>query len=172
MAVPPVDRFSFRRVCGAFPTGVTVVTCRAPDGEMHGMTANSFLSVSLDPLLMLVSIARQATMAQVLEASSSFAVSILAEGQADISNHFAGRSPGLAGTPLTTVAAAPEAEVVSGAAAWMVLDKTTVVDAGDHRLFLGAPTVIETSLSAPLVFHGGRYHELREGFDAHLLAFL
>ncbi|GAA1610858.1 flavin reductase family protein [Kribbella sancticallisti] len=136
------------------------------------MTANSFLSVSLDPLLMLVSIAQQATMCQVLEASSSFAVSILAEGQADISNHFAGRRPGLPGTPLATVAAAPEAQVVTGAAAWMVLDKTAMIDAGDHRLFLGAPTVIEASQSAPLVFHGGRYHELREGFDAHLLAFL
>ncbi len=172
ITMPPVEMLSFRRVCGAFPTGVTVVTCPRPDGGVHGMTANSFLSVSLDPLLMLVSVDRGAAMCQAMDIAAGFAVSILAEGQSDVSNHFAGRRVDLSGPLFTSVDESPWANVVTGAAGWMVLDKHQALDVGDHRLFVGAPTAVASSFRAPLVFHGGRYHALHNGFETYLPPFL
>ena len=84
----PIDAASFRRIIGNFATGVTVVTT-ANDGMLHGLTANSFTSVSLDPLLVLVCVDKVAHGHAELLRCTSFGVNVLAAEQKEISNLFA-----------------------------------------------------------------------------------
>ncbi|MCP4384248.1 MAG: flavin reductase family protein [Hyphomicrobiales bacterium] len=84
-----IDPAHFRRVMSRFATGVTVITVAA-DGEPQGMTANAFMSGSLDPPLGVVSVARRARMHGYLSNATRFAVNILAAEQTDLANHFAG----------------------------------------------------------------------------------
>lgn len=82
---------AFRRALGTFTTGVTVITARSADGVRVGVTANSFSSVSLDPPLVLWSLAKTAHSMPVFQTAEYFAIHILAAGQQDLSNHFASR---------------------------------------------------------------------------------
>ena len=81
----------FRKAMGAFATGVTIITVDL-GGEVHGMTANAFVSVSLAPPLVLVSVDNRAYMHRVLPETKRYGVSVLAEDQEILSNHFAGRT--------------------------------------------------------------------------------
>src|SRR5438876_11429781 len=90
MADGGVDPKSFRNALGRFATGVTVVTTVAPDG-VHGMTANAFTSVSLDPPLVLVPVAKQARTHEYLSQARRFGVSILSAEQEPSAWHLAGR---------------------------------------------------------------------------------
>jgi flavin reductase (DIM6/NTAB) family NADH-FMN oxidoreductase RutF len=87
-----VDPVALRRALGTFVTGVTVITTRDADGTPRGMTANSFTSVSLDPPLLLVCVGKGAHSFAAFNASSSFAVNLLHEGQTDVSNLFASKA--------------------------------------------------------------------------------
>ena len=93
-----VDPRLFRRVMGCFTTGVTVITVGDGD-EIRGMTANAFMSGSLEPPLCIVSIAKRARLHGMMMTGEHFGVSVLAETQIDISEHFAGRP-----NPIVTVA--------------------------------------------------------------------
>ena len=107
------DSRELRRTLGTFVTGVTVVTTIDEEGKFHGVTANSFSSVSLDPPLVLWSQAVKAQSHPVFFKTERFAVNILAEDQIDLSNRFAKSSPekfaglkvdiGLGGVPLLSV---------------------------------------------------------------------
>ena len=81
----------FRNAMGAFASGVVVITTRTADGEAHAMTANAFMSGSLEPPLVVISVALTAKMHAHLAAGADFGVSVLAAGQERDSNHFAGR---------------------------------------------------------------------------------
>ena len=83
--------YALRDAFGAFMTGVTVVTAYSPAGKPLGFTANSFTSVSLDPPLLLVCLARRSANYAALTSAVGFAVNILAEGQRDIARTFAGK---------------------------------------------------------------------------------
>src|ERR1700694_1724072 len=85
-----IDPAHFRRVMGSFATGVTVILAEVR-GETRGMTANAFMSGSLDPPLCVVSIAKRAHMHGHLAAAQRFSVNVLAAGQEDFATHFAGR---------------------------------------------------------------------------------
>src|SRR5262245_58833629 len=80
----------FRRVMGRFSTGVTGITTET-EGAVRGMTANAFMSGSLTPPLCIISVAKKSRMHQALESSGHFGVSMLAQGQEEISRHFAGQ---------------------------------------------------------------------------------
>jgi flavin reductase (DIM6/NTAB) family NADH-FMN oxidoreductase RutF len=82
---------AFRRTLGMFATGVTVLTTRTQE-QVHGMTANAFMSVSLRPPLVLVSVDRRARMSNLLHEGTRFGVNVLAADQAALSDHFARRS--------------------------------------------------------------------------------
>src|ERR687896_2470927 len=82
---------AFRRTLGMFATGVTVLTTRTGE-TVHGMTANAFMSVSLRPPLVLVSVDRRARMSHLLHEGVRFGVNVLAAGQESLSDHFAGRA--------------------------------------------------------------------------------
>src|SRR5262245_28921418 len=85
-----MDAARFRQLCGRFATGVVVITATDPDGADHGMTANSFTSVSLEPPLVSINIERAANFHAVISAAGRFAINILESGQEAVSRHFAG----------------------------------------------------------------------------------
>jgi flavin reductase (DIM6/NTAB) family NADH-FMN oxidoreductase RutF len=150
------DRHDFRKALGQFSTGVTVVTTRGIDGRRVGMTANSFSSVSLDPPLVLWSLARQAPSLADFTAASHFAINVLAAHQHHLSRRFSTPladkfggvdcSEGTAGVPL-----------IDGAIARFVCRNVRQHDGGDHLIFIGEVERYERFEGAPLVFHAGRY---------------
>ena len=83
--------FAFRRTLGMFATGVTIITTQSGD-QVHGMTANAFMSVSLRPPLVLISVDKRAKMNSLLREGVRFGVNVLAEDQRELSDHFAGRT--------------------------------------------------------------------------------
>jgi flavin reductase (DIM6/NTAB) family NADH-FMN oxidoreductase RutF len=91
MPTPSLSSSEFRKALGHFTTGVTVVTVEREPGKIHGMTANSFTSVSLDPMLILVCVDHRAKMLPLLEKKKHFGVSVLKAGQEAISEYFAKR---------------------------------------------------------------------------------
>ncbi|MDR5684038.1 MAG: flavin reductase family protein [Armatimonadota bacterium] len=161
-----VDAAEFRRVMGLFATGVTVVTAHGADG-VHGMTANAVMSVSLDPLLVCVSIDRRARMNDFLQRAGGFALNILTDEQQALSQYFAGawpheRPPEYRFEPWV---GGPRLVGVLAAVGCAVHD---VLPGGDHRLFLGRVLALHRSPGrlSPLLFFGGRYHRLRQAETA------
>ncbi len=159
--LPPVDPKEFRRVMGLFATGVTVVTA-ATEAGVHGMTANAVMSVSLDPLLVCVSVDRRARLNAFLDASGGFAINILADDQQALSQFFAGLWQGA--PPVYRVETWIGGPRLSGSLASIGCAVHAVLDGGDHRLFVGRVLAVHRSEGqlSPLVFFGGRYHRLAE----------
>jgi flavin reductase (DIM6/NTAB) family NADH-FMN oxidoreductase RutF len=159
----PTSR-QFRDSVGMFATGITVLTARA-DGSGHGMTANAFASVSLDPLLVLVCVERDAVMHKVLQEVGRFAVSVLAGDQEDLARYFSdpGRPKSMAQfLPLPwrpgPVTGAP---LLDGALAWLECDVEAAYDGGDHTVFLGRVLSVERGARRdPLLHYGGEYRRL------------
>lgn len=147
------DQRRFRDALGSFATGVTVVTTRAGD-RVHGMTANGFMSVSLDPALVVVSVARMATMHDLLHGTRRYAVSVLAAGQERVSRHFAGRPQDEHEIEFGEIEGAA---LVEGALAHVVADIVDAHPAGDHTLFIGEVRHFAYRSGEPLVFHSGTY---------------
>ncbi|MEM5338314.1 flavin reductase family protein [Paraburkholderia azotifigens] len=150
------DIANFRRALGAFVTGVTVVTTIQPDGSPRGFTANSFTSVSLDPPLILVCIAKTASSYQVFSQTRHFAVSVLAEDQKSVSGVFASK----AADKFEQVAwqkRATGAPVIDNAAASFDCTTHEVVDAGDHIILIGRVVDFVHTSSSPLGYCRGAY---------------
>ncbi len=150
------DAKALRQVLGAFVTGVTVITTLDADGKPHGLTANSFSSVSLDPPLILWSQSLTSPSHPVFREAERFVVNILADDQVEISNRFArgggdkfagcDTRPGIGGVPL-----------IAGCAAYLECRRIDSFPGGDHVVFLGRVERIERIERQPLVFGGGRY---------------
>jgi flavin reductase (DIM6/NTAB) family NADH-FMN oxidoreductase RutF len=87
---PPFDSAQFRRVMSQFVTGVTIVTSRDGD-DIHGMTCNSFCSISLSPFTVMVSLSKNTRTERLVERGRAFAVNVLSQAQAELSSRFAGR---------------------------------------------------------------------------------
>ncbi len=152
MPLPPHE---FRQTLGRFASGVTIITA-AHAGEQRGMTANAFVSVSLSPPLILVSVDKQASMHAVLEEVTRFGVSVLSVSQRHLSDHFAGR-PQEVTVPWFDHQGLP---LIAGAVAQLVCRKNSSVDAGDHTLFVGEVEYSRYTDDDPLVYFRGEYHEL------------
>ena len=152
----------FRQVMGSFATGITVVTTMDKNGNPYGLTVNSFTSVSLDPLLVLVCLDNKLSGLQFFKDSKHFGVSMLSESQEDLSRMFAKKDSvrpasiyfeGKLGIPL-----------LRDSLAIMECETTAIYPGGDHLIFLGhvhAAEVLEGSL--PLLYYRGRYQRLRAG---------
>ncbi|MFI0350261.1 flavin reductase [Actinomadura sp. 9N407] len=157
-----VDAQTFRAVLGQWPTGVAVVTTTAGD-RRHGMTASSFSSVSLDPPLVLVCLARDIHTHELIERSGVFAVSFLGKDQAAVGHRFAGRDPGdrFAGQPWTP--APTGAPVLGGALAWLDCRVAHAYPGGDHTIFVGEVLAAEVCRrTAPLLFHSRAWGQLAD----------
>ncbi len=153
------DSLDFRRTLGRFATGVTVVTMVAPDGEAYGITINAFMSVSLDPPLIAVSLDRSARAYETMAASERFAVSVLGEHQMAVSDRFAGRPVLHDPEPFEEFAGFP---VVPGAIAHIVCRMHASFEAGDHTIFVGRVEALRTAPGDPLIFERGRYTQLED----------
>ncbi len=148
---------AFRRTLGMFATGVTVLTTRVGE-QVHGMTANAFMSVSLRPPLVLVSIDRRARMGAQLHQGTRFGVSVLEAKQTGLSDRFAGRVAD--DLPEATFELVHETPLVEGALAHLVARVVRSYWGGDHSLFLGQVEFARYGEGRPLLFHGGRYERL------------
>ena len=164
MPSDPTSR-EFRDSVGMFTTGITVVTA-VSERFGHGMTANAFASVSLDPLLVLVCVVKDALMHKVLDETGRFAVSVLAADQEDLARYFsdAGRPAGMA--QFLPVAWHPGpvtgAPLLDGALAYLECDVEAANDGGDHTVFLGRVRWVERANAdgEPLLYFGGHYRRL------------
>lgn len=152
-----MDDKAFRRAMGKFATGVTVITT-CLQGEVHGMTANAFVSVSLDPRLILVSISKNAKMLETMKESGAFAVSVLSQEQKEMSVYFAGQAQERREIEFTWVNDMP---VLPNSLAALVCDVYDAHAAGDHTLFIGKVNHITTHELEPLLFFGGNYRMLQ-----------
>jgi len=153
---PAIDLALLRRVMGSFATGVTVIVAEA-NGEIHGMTANAFMSGSLEPPLCVVSIAKRAHMHDHLSAAGKFSVNILSVAQEELALHFAGRPTG--GTP-PTFQHRDGVPLLAGVASQLTATTASTHDCGDHTLFVGAIHWVTATSRTPLVYHAGRFASL------------
>jgi flavin reductase (DIM6/NTAB) family NADH-FMN oxidoreductase RutF len=156
--VPAIDQKRFRNVLGRFATGVTVITTQDGD-RVHGMTANAFISVSLDPPLVLVSLDNRCNMHRMLPSTGRFGISVLAEDQAHLSSHFAGRPIEGLEVSFVTREGVP---VLDRGLAYLVAHVVDTHPAGDHTLYIGHVDHFESRDGRPLLFYGGKYHQLLE----------
>jgi flavin reductase (DIM6/NTAB) family NADH-FMN oxidoreductase RutF len=158
-AAAMIDPIAFRNACGSFATGVTLITTRQ-GGVDHGMTANAFMSISLDPPLVAISIAKTAKMLDFIKASGRFAVSILPQGSEDIAMHFAGRPKGGVDATLRDV---DELPVARQACAVFCTHVDQEIDAGDHVIFVGRVSIMDVMPAlGPVIFHKGKFGHLAD----------
>lgn len=147
----------FRRVVGSFATGVTIITTTAPNGEPIGLTANSFNSVSLDPPLVLFSLARKLYSHSAFEASRHFSISVLHEGQLELAKQFA-VAFGEKWKDVEFEMGDFGCRLISQAAATLECEKYASYDGGDHIIYVGRVLKIKAdSARAPLVFWRGKF---------------
>jgi len=155
-APAPLDPRALRDAFGCFMTGVTVVTTHDAAGKPLGFTANSFSSVSLDPPLLLVSIANSSVNLASFASGGGFAVNILSETQKDISASFARPSEdrfasvywrrGPVGSPL-----------IAAVSAWFDCTLEQAIPAGDHTILIGRIGGFEATAHPGLGYHRGAY---------------
>ncbi len=155
-----LDPAEFRKAMGCFATGVTIITLDL-DGEVHGMTANAFASVSLDPLLVLVCVDHTARTHAHLHAKKRFGVNILAENQRAISQYYA--------RPARTHDSAEEdagalfdrtakgTPMLHAALAYLECRLQSAEDAGDHTIFIAEVEDVVVRKGDPLLFFHGQY---------------
>jgi flavin reductase (DIM6/NTAB) family NADH-FMN oxidoreductase RutF len=153
-----MDDRQFRNAMGKFATGVTVVATEV-DGNVHGMTANAFMSVSLNPNLVVISVGEKARILEKIKQSKSFSVNILAADQQEHSMIFAGQLKDHREVTFDHLDGKP---VLPGAIAQIACDVTAEHIEGDHTLFIGKVTAIELTDAEPLIYYSGKYRALAE----------
>jgi len=155
----PIDGDLFRSVLGRFASGITVITTRDAQDRDHGMTASAFSSLSLDPPLILVCIANDATMAPVLAAVDTFAVNVLTDTQEALSRRFAGKvddrfaGVGFSRSDLGNV-------ILDDVLCWMQCRVHARYPAGDHVLIVGSVESADVRDARPLLYYRGGYAQL------------
>lgn len=155
MTETSLDRSELRRAFGCFVTGVTIVTTVA-DGGPRGFTANSFTSVSLDPPLLLVCVAKSAGSYDIFRRAPSFAVNILHRDQREISATFASpRDDKFAG--LRWITGETGSPLLSECAAWFDCSSYDQIEAGDHTILIGRVLAFSHTPLSPLGYHRGGY---------------
>ena len=151
-----IDSRALRNACGLFATGITVVTTEV-DGDVHGMTANAFMSVSLDPPLLVISVGHKARLHDLLKQTGRYAVSILRHDQEDYSSHFAG-------WPVEGLEVRFERchdyPVLPDALAYFVCKVVNAHPTGDHTLYIGQVEYLEHDAGEPVLFYSGKYRQM------------
>jgi flavin reductase (DIM6/NTAB) family NADH-FMN oxidoreductase RutF len=157
---PGLDSGEFRRIVGQFATGVVAVTTRTDEG-LHGLTANAFCSVSLEPPLVLVCVDRLARGHDRILEARAFGISVLTDRQEFLAERFAGRAPlvnaRFEGVPYRT--ASTGAPLLTDAVAWLDCRLWATYDGGDHSIFVGEvlAAALTNEAARPLLFHRGGY---------------
>ena len=155
---PNFSQPEFRTALGMFATGVTIVTARTAGGDLVGLTANSFNSVSLSPPLVLWSLSRAAASMPAFSTGSHYAINILAADQKELALRFAAKGvdrfadvefiEGVGGAPL-----------LAGAAASFECFNRSRYEEGDHVIFVGeVERCTHRPDASPLLYHGGKFY--------------
>jgi flavin reductase (DIM6/NTAB) family NADH-FMN oxidoreductase RutF len=158
-ARPPLfSSAEFRTALGLFATGVTIVTARAPDGSLVGLTANSFNSVSLNPPLVLWSLSQAASSMAAFRTGSHYAINILAADQQALAQRFASRHADRF-ADVAFVEGQSGAPLLSGAVASFECFNRSRYAEGDHVIFVGEVECCSHQLgTSPLLYHGGKFY--------------
>ena len=155
---PSFSAQEFRVALGMFATGVTIVTARSAEGQVIGLTANSFNSVSLSPPLVLWSLAQAAASLSVFSAGSHYAINVLASDQKALAERFASKGADR-WTGVAFDEGAGGAPLLHGAAATFECFNRSRYEEGDHVIFVGeVERCTHRHGASPLLFHGGRYY--------------
>lgn len=159
-----LDDGELRKAFGSFATGVTVIATREADGTPRGFTANSFSSVSIDPPLLLVCIAKSALSLHVFQEAPCFSVNVLEQSQAEVSRIFASqavdkfdRVPWEKGVS--------EIPLLRGSLARFTCETDRRIDAGDHAILLGKVVGFDYQNGIPLSYFRGQYGTLNMSVD-------
>jgi flavin reductase (DIM6/NTAB) family NADH-FMN oxidoreductase RutF len=155
---PEIDDRLFRNAMGSFATGVTVVTTEIAE-EVHGMTANAFMSVSLNPMLVAISVGKGARMHQHLKDAKQFAINILSSDQQHLSKQFSSQ---LNVESKITFASYMGLPILADALSVITCQLQSDYVVGDHTIFIGQVTGIKLEQKEPLLFSQGKYRELKE----------
>src|SRR6266700_3812253 len=156
----PIDPRDFRNALGTYATGVTIITALGADGKPHGLTCNSFASVSLNPPLVLWSLGLYSSSLSVFQNANHFVINVLGASQQALANRFAKSSedkfagvewtPGLGSAPL----------LVESVATFQCRTANRYYG-GDHVIFLGAVEAYSYNRQEPLLFAHGAYGRLQ-----------
>lgn len=152
-----IDPGALRDALGSFATGVTVLTTRTDEGD-HGMTANAFMSVSLSPPLLCISLDGKSKLLDKVRAAGRYAVNILASDMQPLALHFAGKhNPDLA----NVLESRDGLPILPKSSAIFLADVVQEIEAGDHFIFLGHITDFENNKKKPpLLFSSGQFCEI------------
>lgn len=150
------DQRALRDTLGVFATGVTIVTTLDAQGSAWGFTANSFTSVSLDPPLVLVCLAKHSGSIETFMAARHYAVNILSDQQRDLSMRFSAGGPEKFDR-VSWSARRTGSPILDDVAAWLDCDMHQAVDAGDHMIFIGEVVDFASGGAAPLGYCRGAY---------------
>lgn len=151
-----LDPREFRNAMGRFATGVTVITTEV-DGQPHGMTANGFMSISLEPPLVLISVGNKARLNSLLPQSGRYGISVLSEQHEIYSRHFAGRPVEGLKIPFVRKKDMP---LLADSIACIVATVVETIPGGDHTLYLGRVEYLDYQDERPLLFYAGKYRQL------------
>ncbi len=154
-----IEKNELRRVMGHFATGVTIITTFNRAGQMHGLTANAFTSVSLVPPLLLICVDKKAESYPSFEESKVFTVNILKDDQEALSRRFA-VSGGEKFQGVAYRMGANGAPILEGVLAWLECKVAASYEGGDHTIYLGEIQEAETREGKPLLFFRGGYREM------------
>jgi flavin reductase (DIM6/NTAB) family NADH-FMN oxidoreductase RutF len=158
-----VSQAEFRKAMGSFATGVTVITVDY-ESEVHGMTANAFASVSLDPMLVLVCVDHKARTHTHLHAKKRFGVNVLAENQRAVSEYYADPTPDHRYAEREAGARFDRTQhgtpVLHGALAYLECRLHTAQDAGDHTIFIAEVEDVVVRAGDPLLYFRGEYRKI------------
>lgn len=154
-----IEKTELRRIMGHFATGVTVITTASKAGQIFGLTANAFTSVSLVPPLCLVCVDKNAESYPAFQELGSFTVNILADDQEELSRRFAVSG----GDKFTGVAhrlGANGAPILQNVLGYLECKIISAHEGGDHTVYLGEVEQAETREGKPLLFYRGGYRSL------------
>ncbi len=149
----PFTTETFRQAMGTFATGVTVLTAKDDVRGCYGMTANAFMSVSLDPPLVLVSVSRRARLNDYVGVGDRFGINVLTADQEVLGRHFGGWPEAI--TP--AIGWMDDVPVLEESAAHYIVRVEEIFPAGDHRLFLAEVENLQFRPHEPLLFHQGKF---------------
>ena len=165
MTLNPVE---FRKAMGAFATGVTIISVDL-DGEVHGMTANAFTSVSLDPMLVLVCVDHSTRTHAHLHAKKRFGINVLCEDQKAISEYYARPERTHEHAEVEAGARFDRTRhgtpMLHGALAYLECRLQSAEEAGDHTIFIAEVEDVVLREGDPLLFFRGKYRKVGEEAD-------
>ncbi|HUJ22195.1 MAG TPA: flavin reductase family protein [Bryobacteraceae bacterium] len=155
-----IEKQHFRRVCSKFASGITVATVLDSAGKSHGLTANSFTSVSLTPPLLLICVDHRSALLEHFRQNDHFGINILHQNQRHLSERFAGSGydrfegvnwyAGETGVPL-----------LPDVLATIECRRVNLVTAGDHDIIIGEVVHANCCDGEPLLYFGSQYRQLQ-----------